>query len=91
MVGKLRYSSKSLILSHFMNFDPQEAFERHRTDFISKSRERMRKVKLAAEERQVQAQFDVERAQIFHDQRSKKSNPNAHPLSGELVAKRHSF
>ncbi|XP_054766416.2 uncharacterized protein LOC129273414 [Lytechinus pictus] len=62
----------------------QEAFERHRSDFISKSRERQRKMRLAAEERQTQAQFELERAQIFHDQRTKKPNPNAHPFSDQL-------
>ncbi|XP_071494845.1 uncharacterized protein [Diadema antillarum] len=61
----------------------QEAFEKYRSDFISKSRERQRKVKLAAEERHTQAMCELERAQIFHDQRSKKSNPNAHPLSDQ--------
>ena len=51
--------------------------------FISRSRERQKKIKLAAEEREMQKQFDEERFKLFQDNRSKKVNPQAHPYSGE--------
>ncbi|XP_033632954.1 uncharacterized protein LOC117294586 isoform X1 [Asterias rubens] len=61
----------------------QEAFESNQTMFISRSRERQKKIKLAAEEREMQKQFDEERFKLFQDNRSKKVNPQAHPYSDQ--------
>ncbi|KAJ8025713.1 Alstrom syndrome protein 1 [Holothuria leucospilota] len=62
----------------------QDAFLRHRPDFISQCRERQRKMKLAAEERHIQASMELERVRLFEEQKAKKANPLAHPYSDQL-------
>ncbi|XP_033125548.1 uncharacterized protein LOC117123658 [Anneissia japonica] len=62
----------------------KEAFEMHKLNFISKSKERVKKVKLAAEERHIQEQYEKERLKIFQEEKPKQANPHAHPLSEQL-------
>ncbi|CAH1784439.1 unnamed protein product [Owenia fusiformis] len=62
----------------------QEAFARLKADFISNSRERVKRVALSAEQRQREETYRQDRAQLFADQRKKQVNPNAHPYSENL-------
>ncbi|XP_071947738.1 uncharacterized protein [Antedon mediterranea] len=62
----------------------KEAFEIHKLSFISKSKERVKKVKLAAEERQIQEHYEKERLKMFQEEKPKHANPHAHPLSDQL-------
>ncbi|XP_077992585.1 uncharacterized protein LOC144446646 isoform X2 [Glandiceps talaboti] len=62
----------------------QDAFEKRKLEFISKSRERVKRVQLAAEERKVASHYERERLKLFEDKYNKKSNPQAHPYSEHL-------
>ncbi|XP_052007423.1 uncharacterized protein alms1 [Xyrauchen texanus] len=44
----------------------QEALELHRPEFVSRSRERMKRLELLVEERRLQAVFDREREELFN-------------------------
>ncbi|XP_072026974.1 LOW QUALITY PROTEIN: uncharacterized protein [Amphiura filiformis] len=62
----------------------QEAFEEKRAEFISRSRERQKKLQLAAEERQTEIEHELERNRLFQDKRQQKVNAQAHPYSDQL-------
>ncbi|XP_070539643.1 uncharacterized protein [Ptychodera flava] len=62
----------------------QDALEKKKCEFISKSRERVKRIELAAEERKVSAHYERERLKLFDEKHGKKSNPQAHPYSDQL-------
>ncbi|XP_076434842.1 uncharacterized protein LOC143274790 isoform X2 [Babylonia areolata] len=62
----------------------QEALMSRRPNFVSSLRQRQKRVKLAAENRQLQALVRAEQERIFADQRLKNANPDAHPYSENL-------
>ncbi|XP_077866301.1 uncharacterized protein LOC102803452 [Saccoglossus kowalevskii] len=62
----------------------QDAFEERKNQFISKSRERVKHLQLAAEERKIAAHYERERLKLFEENRLKKYSPNVHPLSDNL-------
>ncbi|XP_016123934.1 uncharacterized protein [Sinocyclocheilus grahami] len=66
-------STVSLCLIEFFNTDSfalmvflQEALELHRPEFVSRSRERMKRMGLLVEERRLQAVFNREREELFN-------------------------
>lgn len=54
----------------------QEALELHRPEFVSRSRERMKRLCLLVEERKIQAVFNKEREELFN-RRSAEQQPKA--------------
>ncbi|KAL8561471.1 hypothetical protein ACOMHN_011153 [Nucella lapillus] len=62
----------------------QEALMARRPNFVSALRQRQKRVKLAADNRQLQALVRAEQDRIFADQRRKSANPDAHPYSENL-------
>ncbi|XP_051504788.1 centrosome-associated protein ALMS1 isoform X2 [Myxocyprinus asiaticus] len=53
-------------LSALVRLSLQEALELHRPEFVSRSRERMKRLGLLVEERRLQAVFDREREELFN-------------------------
>jgi hypothetical protein len=53
-----------------------------RQDFISHSRERERRINLAAQERMMRYAHDEQREKLFQHKKKKQANLDAHPLSG---------
>ncbi|XP_061102806.1 uncharacterized protein alms1 isoform X2 [Conger conger] len=68
----------------------QEALEMRRPDFVSRSRERMKRLGLQVEERRLQAVFDQEREQLFNQPgcRAQLSQPADFPAHRKKVVPR---
>lgn len=63
----------------------KEAFLAHKQDFISRCKERQKRLALASEYRQMQECMRLEREAIFMDQdRVMPANLDTHPYSGKL-------
>ncbi|KAI5606798.1 Alstrom syndrome protein 1 isoform X2 [Silurus asotus] len=77
------YSRKSPAL---VRLTLQEALELHRPEFVSRSRERMKRLCLLAEERKIQAVFNKEREELFN-RPSTLQQPKA-PAPPPLLSKR---
>ncbi|NWY54384.1 ALMS1 protein, partial [Chionis minor] len=66
----------------FVKLTLQEALAAHRPDFISRSRERMKHLKLVMEERRMQSVLQSERQELFNPPEKRKGYRNAsHMLS----------
>ncbi|NWQ98888.1 ALMS1 protein, partial [Burhinus bistriatus] len=69
-------------LRPFVKLTLQEALAVHRPDFISRSRERMKHLKLVMEERRIQSVLQSEREELFNPPEKRKGYRNAsHMLS----------
>ncbi|KAF4090231.1 hypothetical protein AMELA_G00049610 [Ameiurus melas] len=65
----------------------QEALELHRPEFVSRSRERMKRLCLLVEERKIQAVFNKEREELFN-RCSAEQQPKTAPAPPPLPSKR---
>ncbi|KAK6493748.1 Alstrom syndrome protein 1 isoform X1 [Huso huso] len=59
-------------LHSFVRITLQEALEMRRPDFVSRSRERMKRLELHAEERRMQSVFNSERENLFNNPTTKR-------------------
>ncbi|NXV14038.1 ALMS1 protein, partial [Cepphus grylle] len=64
-------------LRPFVKLTLQEALAVHRPDFISRSRERVKHLKLVMEERRVQSALQSEREELFNPPEKRKGSRNA--------------
>lgn len=62
----------------------QEAFFNHMQGWISRSRERQKRIALASEERRYQQQMELEREQMFLNKKTPANIIPVHPFSGKL-------
>ncbi|NXJ62657.1 ALMS1 protein, partial [Rostratula benghalensis] len=67
-------------LRPFVKLTLQEALAVHRPDFISRSRERVKHLKLVMEERKIQSVLQSEREEIFNHPEKRKGHRNASHL-----------
>ncbi|XP_074641982.1 uncharacterized protein LOC141899517 [Tubulanus polymorphus] len=67
----------------------QEALVVFKGDFVSQSRERQKRIKLASQEREIRAQYKKQRQLLFADSQKIDPNRNSHPFSDNLYKPRY--
>ncbi|XP_068260065.1 centrosome-associated protein ALMS1 isoform X2 [Nyctibius grandis] len=72
--------AESRSLRPFVKLTLQEALAAHRPDFISRSGERVKHLKLVKEERRIQSMLQSERGELFNPPEKRKGSKNANHM-----------